>query len=253
MLRFSFCLFIAAVACIPKTHHGAHHYKPSVFPHVPAPSIYLPTPPPQHQPIYPGIHNPFIGYNPYYPQPAFFQDPNSLQQSLTQFFHNLFNGIPEINVNINIIQKSEETTATTELEKTTVQASEANTECIERPEIQPRNITFAHLRGLRLTVTWSDCVENYADLMDKDDCIYKGVVEGDPESSVLVTGCEDENINVQIHSSVFGDWLFPTKDGHALAIENDDNYNYYYGEEDYVENPEFEAQFPVIPLSNQRI
>ena len=147
----------------------------------------------------------------------------------------------------NIIQNTEETTTTTET------TSNANTECIERPEIQPRNITFARLRSLRLSLTWSDCVKNYADLEDKKDCIYIGVVEGDAESSVLVTGCEDEDINVQIQSVVFGDWLFPTKNGHALAIENDDDYNYDDGFLDYVENPDFETQFPVAPESNQRI
>merc|ERR1712129_236974 len=87
--------------------------------------------------------------------------------------------------------------------------TEASKECVERPEIQTRNITFARLTDLRLTLTWSDCTETYADLKlegDEDDCIYDGGLEGDSDSKVLVTGCED--IEVQIHSVLIGDWLF---------------------------------------------
>jgi len=128
-------------------------------------------------------------------------------------------------------------------------SNEASKECVERPEIQPRNITFARLTDLRLTLTWSDCAKTYADLKlegDEDDCIYDGGFEDDSDSKVLVTGCED--IEVQIHSVVIGDWLFTTKDGHALAIDMGD-YDYY---SDTLENPEFENMFPTAE-KNQRI
>merc|ERR1712129_543188 len=120
-------------------------------------------------------------------------------------------------------------------------SNEASKQCVERPEIQPRNITFARLTDLRLTLTWSDCAKTYADLKlegDEDDCIYEGGFEDDSDSKVLVTGCED--IEVQIHSVVIGDWLFTTKDGHALAIDMGD-YDYH---SDTLENPEFENMFP---------
>lgn len=90
---------------------------------------------------------------------------------------------------------------------------------------------------------------NYADLEDMDDCIFSGVVEGDLESTLLVTGCEDEDIDVQIHSEVFGDWIFPTKNGEALAIVFDeDDYDYEY--KDYIENDNFDEQFPIVPEDN---
>merc|ERR1712129_27070 len=129
-------------------------------------------------------------------------------------------------------------------------SNEAPKECVERPEIQPKNITFARLTDLRLTLTWSDCAKTYAGLKleaDEDDCIFDGVFEDDSDSKVLVTGCED--IEVQIHSVVIGDWLFTTKDGHALAIEIGD---YDYFTLDTLENPEFENMFPTAE-NNQRI
>ena len=93
---------------------------------------------------------------------------------------------------------------------------------------------------------------NYADLGDEGDCIFTGMVMGDPNSSVLVTGCEDEDIDVQIHSEVFGDWLFPTKDGvpQPLYGEDEPDYDDY---PDYIVNEDFDNQFPVVPETNQRI
>ena len=105
---------------------------------------------------------------------------------------------------------------------------------------------------LRLILTWSDCEKNYADLENKGDCIHDGIVTGDQESTVLVTGCDDEKIDVQIHSELIGDWIFSTVDGLAFAleaIESDDGYDYI----DYFENPEFDLEFLVVPEDNYRI
>ena len=125
-------------------------------------------------------------------------------------------------------------------------------DCTPRPDIQPRNITMARLSNLRLFLTWSDCGMSYADLMDEGDCIFTGKMMGDPSSSALVTGCEDEDIDVQIHSKVFGDWLFPTKDGVVQPLYGDDEPDYEYYP-DYIDDGSFDEQFPVLAEANQRI
>ena len=99
-----------------------------------------------------------------------------------------------------------------------------------------------------LTLTWSDCAINYAHLKDKKDCIYSGKMDGDEDSSVLVTGCK--NSDVQIQSKVIGDWIFTTKNGQALALVYND---YDYDHQDYEENPDFDLQFPVVAEGDGRL
>merc|ERR1719341_591938 len=78
------------------------------------------------------------------------------------------------------------------MEANTKTETDANTKCIKRPEINPRNITLARLdRPAVLTLTWSDCAITYAHLKDKADCIYSGALDVDKDSSVLVTGCKE--------------------------------------------------------------
>eukprot|EP00092_Neocalanus_flemingeri_P031889 GFUD01034641.1.p1 GENE.GFUD01034641.1~~GFUD01034641.1.p1 ORF type:complete len:206 (-),score=38.87 GFUD01034641.1:82-660(-) len=120
-------------------------------------------------------------------------------------------------------------------------------DCVPRPDIQPRNITGARLDRPRFSITWSDCVTNYANITEEDDsCIYKGVMEDDSKSSVLVTGCKE--IDVQIHSEVYGDWIFTVRNGSAMALVIDDvpHWEPDY-ETDYEENKDFYLEFPIRP------
>merc|ERR1712204_128582 len=86
--------------------------------------------------------------------------------------------------------------------------------CQANPEINPRNISMAWLSldGDKFFITWSDCSINTCTITKADlvDCIFKGYIEDDAESRVLVTGCIEEDNGVQIQSKVYGDILFLT-------------------------------------------
>ena len=190
-----------------------------------------------------------------HPNPAVLQSPEALH-NLLKNIHNLFKKPIQIELNIHVHQVGQEEGQMTTTMKAPVEepATEAPVavDCTPRPDIQPRNITMARLSNLRLFLTWSDCGMSYADLMDEGDCIFTGKMMGDPSSSALVTGCEDEDIDVQIHSKVFGDWLFPTKDGVVQPLYGPDEPDYMHYP-DYIDDGSFDEQFPVVPEGNQRI
>ena len=144
-----------------------------------------------------------------------------------------------------IVASKEEDTKIVSKEDPTIAISKE--ECKAMPEVNPRNITFARIVKQKLVLTWSDCSVSYADLRETDDCIYEGMIDKDTTSTVLVTGCKGEDIDVQIQSELIGTWIFPTKDGRALAITIDDNHYH-----EVLENPEFEQEFPA-PDGNHRI
>ena len=124
--------------------------------------------------------------------------------------------------------------------------------CKKRPEIQPRNITQANLNdeSTYFLMTWSDCKTTNAVITSaqKEWCIFDGVMEGDPASKVVVTGCFDEDNAVQIHSKVHGDQIFETRQGRALALEFDpEDYDYIY--DDYIyDDEDVEANDEEIPV-----
>jgi hypothetical protein len=66
-------------------------------------------------------------------------------------------------------------------------------------------------------------------------------MDDDLESSVLVTGCQDEDKGVQIQSAVHGDWLFTAKNGQAFALVFDED-DFYY--DDFLESDYYEEVFP---------
>ena len=52
-------------------------------------------------------------------------------------------------------------------------------------------------------------IEGTVEMMETshEDCFFEGTFQEDPESSILITGCQDEVKNIQIQSVVFGDTL----------------------------------------------
>ena len=59
-----------------------------------------------------------------------------------------------------------------------------------------------------LLLTWPNNQTKEVWLMQEDsECIYRGTIREDPGSSVLVTGCQDQERGLQIQSSRFGDTL----------------------------------------------
>ena len=112
--------------------------------------------------------------------------------------------------------------------------------CKKRSGNADRNITRA-LFGKKefpyFYIQWSDCKHNFAKITEADEknCIFDGKMEDDPSSKVLITGCYGEDNGVQIHSEVYGDWLFTTRDGRAFALEfNEDEDHYEYV--DYIDD-----------------
>jgi hypothetical protein len=112
-------------------------------------------------------------------------------------------------------------------------------DCKAKPEIQPRNVSEAWPQGERsnnYVITWSDCEITCCTFTEAswEDCIFEGFVNGDPGSTILVTGCLDEDQGVQIHSKKFGNHIFTTDvftdEAMALVFDEDD---FYYDYEDY--------------------
>merc|ERR1712129_103387 len=109
--------------------------------------------------------------------------------------------------------------------------------CQANPEINPRNISMAWLSldGDKFFITWSDCSINTCTITkaDTEDCIFEGHIDDDADSTVLVTGCLEEDNGVQIQSKVHGDVFFITDPftlrARALVFDSSDFY-----EEDYI-------------------
>ena len=56
---------------------------------------------------------------------------------------------------------------------------------------------------------WSDELKTTVEMVETSHeyCFFEGTFQEDPESSILITGCQDEVKNIQIQSVVFGDTL----------------------------------------------
>lgn len=100
-----------------------------------------------------------------------------------------------------------------------------------------------------LTLNWDDQEADKASLFDEGDCIYTGHLARDALSDVLVTGCEDTEVSVQVQSELVGDRIFSLKNGSIeyVTFEKDELY------QDYIENEEFESQFGVVAEKNGRL
>merc|ERR1712129_504016 len=146
--------------------------------------------------------------------------------------------------------------------------------------INAQELKSVNFSDSTLTLDWSDQAPDVAHLVDEGDCIYTGHLERDVAGVVLVTGCDEDSLSVQIQSSVVGDRLFSLVNGTVVYpsfseedfrheeeyedIENDyfdvvaekngrqkrayeeedeDDYDYEYDEEPE-ENPEFDKNYP---------
>ena len=77
-------------------------------------------------------------------------------------------------------------------------------------------------------------------VQEDDECIYRGSFMEDLGSSILVTGCEDEERSLQIHSLMFGDTLATgSSNGTILPVLG----GFIEDEEDVVEKDDFFLQF----------
>eukprot|EP00092_Neocalanus_flemingeri_P003242 GFUD01003471.1.p1 GENE.GFUD01003471.1~~GFUD01003471.1.p1 ORF type:complete len:488 (-),score=64.25 GFUD01003471.1:20-1483(-) len=141
-------------------------------------------------------------------------------------------------------------------------------------------IDSVEFSNLTLSLHFENDISFVAQLEDEGDCIYEGKVAKDPRSNVLVTGCKQDSVSVQIHSQTAGDHIFSLVNGTiaypdlsepehypeyyyldeddpelfgAVALSNGrlkrdaayDDYDYDYDDEP-LENPEFEADYPDI-------
>jgi len=86
-------------------------------------------------------------------------------------------------------------------------------------------IVHVDVDGLSMTVTWNNNFTAVAELTDEDKdykeaCIFPGKFIKDEKSSVLVTGCADEELAVQFHSGIFGDYIMTiTKEGKVKDVD----------------------------------
>jgi len=83
------------------------------------------------------------------------------------------------------------------------------------------SVVYAKQEKLVLTIIWDNDLTAEAKLGDdqKEDCIFQGKFILDPNSEVLVTGCdEDAELSVQFYSKIFGRKIFTAlKDGTVNA------------------------------------
>lgn len=114
-----------------------------------------------------------------------------------------------------------------------------------------KELKSAEFSNRTLTLYYVDLEEpDTAYLLDEGDCIYSGHLYRDALSNVLVTGCEDETISIQVHSTVAGDRLFSLENGSIVYVTFSDEDQLY---QDYDENDEFETLFPVVAEKNGRL
>ena len=79
--------------------------------------------------------------------------------------------------------------------------------------INAQELKTVNFSDSTLTLDWSEQAPDVAHLVDEGDCIYTGHLERDVAGVVLVTGCDEDSISVQIQSSVVGDRLFSLVNG----------------------------------------
>ena len=95
--------------------------------------------------------------------------------------------------------------------------------------------------------------------ISQDFCFYKGSFNEDPNSVVLITGCQDELRSIQISSEVFGDTSATTLNGTVEIVQGAEyvdevvrNTDYITElgtqpnrvKREYIRNPNFERDFP---------
>merc|ERR1719318_78608 len=81
------------------------------------------------------------------------------------------------------------------------------------------NLVSVNFNNLTLELNWGDQERDLAHLVDFGDCIYDGHLVRDNLSRVLVTGCQNDSLGVQIHSDLVGDWIFSLENGSIDKIE----------------------------------
>lgn len=120
-------------------------------------------------------------------------------------------------------------------------------ECKAKPETHPRNISEAWPeveQPNKYFINLSNCETICSTFKEVsfEDCIFEGVLDDDPGSTVLVTGCPQEDNCVQINSKKFGNHIFTTdvftNEARALEFDEDD---YDYDDAEYDE--EYEDEF----------
>ena len=68
----------------------------------------------------------------------------------------------------------------------------------------------------------------------KEYCFYKGSFIEDQRSTILITGCKNKLISIQIQSALFGDTLGTSVNGTVVILQGGDHFD------DIVENPEYD-------------
>jgi len=109
------------------------------------------------------------------------------------------------------------------------------------------SVKFSNLNGT-IELKWDNGETDSAVLVDKGDCIYDGQLARDASSSILVTGCKDAFVNVQIQSEPFGDHLFSLYNGTVAYVEMEEH-DYDLYPDDYLINDEF----PIAAQGNGRL
>ena len=89
-----------------------------------------------------------------------------------------------------------------------IMAKPNNLDVVVQPSPHLVNVFF-YGDPSKVELEWSDQRKATVDMrtIHEEYCIYKGTIKEDPESSLLITGCQDELKNIQIRSKEYGDAL----------------------------------------------
>jgi len=120
--------------------------------------------------------------------------------------------------------------------------------------VEDKELVSGKFENRTLTLYWLDLTNDTAHLDEEEECIYSGHFEKDLAGKVLVTGCSDDEVSVQIQSTTrIGTRIFNLKNGTIEYVtfskeELDAEYDY-----DYHEYHDHADEFPVSPEGNGRL
>ena len=115
------------------------------------------------------------------------------------------------------------------------------------PSSAPFLVSFVFdYNARRASLEWSDGNKTNVELKEikNQHCIYKGSFNEDPDSMVVLTGCQNKLKSIQIESLVFGNTVGTTLDGTVKIISKTGHID------DTLVNPDFLEEFGNRMLEN---
>merc|ERR1712043_77549 len=99
-----------------------------------------------------------------------------------------------------------ENLTTTSTTTTTTTASTTTSTTTMDPIPAVPTVLEAKKEGSELMIDWSNGVKMVILMEDLGDCFQVGSLPWDRQGSVSFTGCEEDDINVDIRSQIYGNW-----------------------------------------------